>query len=456
MIAFAKDVGVAPQTLLWILNDGNSASKQAISASSSAKAKAGFGESLGRMVAYANRGQSGDSIWSSDAVIEALNLDAKDPSIQQGLNRYHSLATAADIFLTHEDRTLERIVRGGENRPANTPIAGVLVWPPYCLSSDETELNQSFAGGLVRRLLGCLNPLGWNQPQLKSMSFADVITPSALRDGEIDILMSLYDTSARRLAGFDFIHIPGIGAPMGGLKFGIDAGAIAWADVLDPYNSAVKDIEVYVLRNDAGDQLITGSCGYAAGKVTRLPEDESSDPTPENIALALSSLLLARERGDALRNQPFVFVADASLVHAVKLKIDENLINLGKKPAEADNLMKDIKADTDTPVYAIGLAVAANSPRWRKIISDALIDEIFGNMIGVTARSYAKLLASPSTIKLTSLTPELPEHVATDFANRVLKVLNEMAADPKNIIIKANIEERVEDLKKANANLVFL
>jgi hypothetical protein len=448
--AYARSIMIAPATLKKLLDDPPESVLElgVVKSGGHAKGAAGHAESIGRLYGFlVNRGEKLD--FDVQGAARAFGLDTDNVHVQQGLLR----ARPADAFITQNDPTLVRIVRGDSNRPANQVRAGILAWPPY--SSDRRNLEASFAGSMMTRLLGALNPLSWGPPKLESLEFHQVLTPDLLKTGFVDAIFSLYDVASRRIAGFDFIHVPGLSAPLGGLFFGskssdLSKGETRWADLLDPTH--FSDLRVYVVGADAGELLMRGPCAYDAERVEAIgAEDVADGGLDDKIARTLIQAgrsfaeeeVIFREGGGFARPAPFAFVADAGMVERVRARYR------ALAQAEAADLPKAqvLDADGHRPAYPIGIAVSANSERWVAILRNALVRELFVNSGALTAKNYAALLAQPSAIAVGDLGDEIPAHVQLTFTDTVLSELKKFETSPDEAVrrrvmeVQADIQE---------------
>ena len=454
--SYAKELRVAPGTLRSFLEDDIDTLKSKGSirdekGKERPKAVGGRAESVGRIYNFLKAREMRPLPFSDLEAAVAFGLDPENRHVLQGLRRAKE---PTDTFVTQNDDTLKRIESGeGPGRTPNTTVAGILYWPPY--SSDRRKPEDSFAGDMMRRLLGSLNPLEWGPPECISLEFHEILTPDLLKSGRVDAIFSAYDTSARRLSGFEFIHVPGLSAPLGAVCFHtgeLPDEMLKWAHLLDPARS--PHFDVHAVEGDAGQLLLLGACGYEVVNAIA-PEAERNDLLTDRVVetlvenakeyVRLKRLHAAGERDSP--PAPFAFVADAGMVQEVR----DQYQRVAAKHVELERLQtRVLPKDHDRPEYPIGIAVSATSIRWQEILRDAMVRELFINSGPVTARSYAKLLAEPSKISIGDLGPEIPEHVRRTFARAVITALEDASAragpGSKGDDIRKRIREVIVDI----------
>jgi len=442
LAAHAQKIGVAPRVLSMLLGDPDKLAQEPLR---SAKAEMGRAETLGRIYAYLVAADDFAGRHDQEDVVAAFGLDFSKSSVRQGWERALSAVPAvppADPFVTHGDPTIERIVRGSDERPPNVVIAGILDWEPY---TDRTlALEQTFAGKFMRRLLGSLDPSQWTV-RLERLGFGDILTPEGLKNGTVDAIFSVYDLPSRRLAGFDFIRIPGLRAPLSALVFSDRRfGPMTWSTLLDV--DATGDLRVFGVMSDASELLIRGVCRYPDDRVVDIAIDKN-----EGRDRCIAEKLLAEvadfeaKRKDFLAGKascpvPFAFVGDATVVaevegllRAVPRKNDPGSEEETGEPYDQGPVrletITDVAIDDRRPSYHLGVAISANSPRWLSVLKDALVDELFGNAVAVTANSYAEMLAVPSEVEIDTLPKDWSAETRDIFTGKVWKRLRELAQD---------------------------
>jgi hypothetical protein len=413
--AFARKVGVAPNTLLEVMKAEKGQLRRSIDAIGEkpvqrAKRLSGRSESVGRIVQFATDGEQ-DPI-DAEEILKELGLDPTNPNVKQGLSRAREAARSADLFLTHGDLVLERIVRGSGSRKRGEIRIGIASWSAY--SGEGDNLAHLIGAKLMRRLVGCLR-LSKEEPVLVPLSLSESVTVDPIKEGRIDAVFGLYDTPARRLAGFDFIHLPGLAARMGALVFGADE--CRWRDIVDPDERAGADLEVYVIDGEAGDLLVSG-LGYPTGRMHRFEPTRSFSEIAGDLVGSASVLPQSKTA------KPFAFVGDSFMIDQVADQITK-LLATSRVQAPPIQKLDDVgsPAHEGTPHYLIGIGVSANATRWRTILRDTLVSELFGNGRILTARSYARLLLEPSSLTIVPLEPNLRRQAANSFATEVLQEL---------------------------------
>ena len=465
---FARDVQIAPATLQKLLTwtqaelvaefegwmRGKTTAKDGKAPPPSPKAIAGRAESVGRIYGFLVSKARDPGIEIGEFA-SLFGLDPKVSQVGQGLKRGENWAN--DPFVTQDDPTLMRIVTGEGDRERNVVRAGILTWSPY--SDEFGNPKPSFAGRIMTRLLGSLDPLNWGPPHLVSLRFHQILSADMLRNGDLDAIFSLYDLPSRRLAGFDFIHIPGLMAPLDAIAFYSAADVphgLNWTHILDPANAV--GIQTYVVSGDAGHLLVRGACGYPEDRVNPIAAIGDSADLVAVIAKQLveqaqfyrearSHVLSGR---DAPSPSPFVFIADADMANDVLSRFREQAARI----PDLGSMAHEVKEEDRRPQYPIGIAVSANSKRWRDILEDTLIRELFVNAGPQTARQYAELLARPSKVCVGPLGDLIPRSARDRFTADVIRILEEMkesftALPMPEMRIKAHIAKRITDIKKA-------
>lgn len=438
--AFARDIRIAPGTLQVLLADPPEKLRRTFeewsgtlpaedgSKKVSPKAIAGRAESVGRI--YGLLVEAKREPKETEKEFAALfGLDPEDVQVQQGLRRWRESARPKDPFLTQDDATLKMIVSGdGRTRPGEMR-AGILAWAPY--ATDKSNPGSSFAGRIMTRLLGSLHPLKWGPPTLVGMDFHEILSPDMLRDGRVDAIFSLYDLPSRRLAGFEFIHVPGLTAPLGAIAF-FDPrdrpDGLSWSAILDP--ELAPDLKVFVVGEDAAHLLVRGACAYPKSRVEAIPPAGDGEELRDKIAATLLEAarryLGARDRAVRGRSaslpEPFVFIADAAMAQEVLERVE----SLAQGSKELAQLPHEVGSDPRRPRYPIGIAVSAHSGRWRDILQDTMVRELFVNAGPQTARAYAELLSAPSSICVGALGERIPQSAREHFREDVLETLGEL------------------------------
>jgi hypothetical protein len=79
------------------------------------------------------------------------------------------------------------------------------------------------------------------------------------------------------------------------------------------------------------------------------------------------------------------------------------------------------------PNYRLGFAVTGGANRWLQLLKDTQTEELFRNAMNQTTVNYAQLLATAKEdLELISLTPDLSETIAENFATRCASELNKL------------------------------
>lgn len=265
--------------------------------------------------------------------------------------------------------------------------AGVLMWPPFY--EDNEDVVKSWAWEYVSRLIGALNPLWAPKPD----SVADINEAvKGITEGRYDLVFGIYDTPYRRLLGLSFIHLPGLGVPLGALA-GNGAQGLDWRTIT--HNKETSHIEALVIQEEVGHLFLAGACRYTKQDLVVSTESETA-----SIAARFAHQLFLSRSSEV---RP-ILVADKLTCSRVKRELQfgndwkEKDILQGIDVAVLTpqiNLVDFVTEDKNsvTPVYRLGIAYRADAKRWGELLQAAQTEELFRNSLGLTAESYAILLA---------------------------------------------------------------
>jgi hypothetical protein len=421
---YAKRVQVAPQTLAEVIN-----AEPGVYGDLTNKKASGRAGTLERIVRFANAGM--DVPVELFDVLRSLGLAGHEPNVGQGLTR--SVATYVSSeeveFRTHGDIVLKEIERrrlNGDERPIK---AGIYRWAPF-FSPDREDVRDSFAGKLMRRLLGCLSPGRWHEPELQEVGYSTMVNTDSVRTGKLDAAFCMYEIPSRRLEGFDFIRIPGIGGTLGAVAFSFDKEVI-WERIIDRDDlGATEGLRVFVIKDEVGDCFLSGSCDYREGQIQRF--ERSLDFL--NISKGLWQHIEKQLYDRSTYTQPFLFCADVSVAQSVEKELRSLIRTEADSGIRADLNRKVLRISPDplfSPVYPIGIAISGMATRWRDILTDALCTELFMNGGALTAKHYLEMLSlkDASSITIVQLTPDLPYDVAERFSEHVRNALKHWTGD---------------------------
>jgi hypothetical protein len=192
------------------------------------------------------------------------------------------------------------------------------------------------------------------------------------------------------------------------------------------------------LREEAGHLFLAGVCDFREGAGTTGKELVTVDEghTATLAFYFLRAIVESRGIGDSRQR---IFVADmptcrrlfAETRNVPKLLAqhdvhDPKLQVLYQRAADSIQLLPP-NINDPAPVYPIGIAVRADSPRWEELLCTAT-QELFRNSTTLVARSYAKLLrAGHSMLRPLPLESSLvPRYYAKDFADKVFDELKDV------------------------------
>jgi len=296
------------------------------------------------------------------------------------------------VYRGISDPVLEAILtreeKGEDNGKEDGKIrAGVLMWPPFF--EENEDIGKSWAWEYISRLIGALNPL-WTSKPMSVASINDAV--QGITRGQYDLVFGIYDTPYRRLLGLSFIHLPGLGVPLGALA-GNRAEEIDWRTIT--HHKETGRIEALVIQEEVGHLFLAGACGYTKNNLVVSAEAD----TASLAARFAKQLFLSRSS----ETRP-VLVADTLTCDRVKRELQ-----LGNDWKKKDflqgidvavltpqiNMIEFVTEDKNsiTPVYRLGIAYRADAARWGDLLQGAQTEELFRNSLGLTAESYVNLLA---------------------------------------------------------------
>jgi hypothetical protein len=313
--------------------------------------------------------------------------------------------------------------------------AGVLMWPPFF--EDNEDIVESWAWEYVSRLIGALNPLWAPKPE----SVADINEAvKGITEGKYDLVFGIYDTPYRRLLGLSFIHLPGLGVPLGALV-GNGAQGIDWRTIT--HNKETSHIEALVIEEEVGHLFLAGACRYTKQDLVVSTESETA-----SLAARFAHQLFLSSSSEI---RP-ILVADNLTCSRVKRELQSGNdwkrkdILQGIDVAALTPQINKVNFVTDdknsvTPVYRLGIAYRADAKRWGELLQAAQTEELFRNSLGLTAESYATLLAKAED----KLCPLSFEDISPLIRGRFVNLVN----DRHNL--KPDWKEKW-DLRKGNEN----
>jgi len=288
---------------------------------------------------------------------------------------------------------------------------GVLRWPPFF--EDGESLSNSWAWSYTKRLVGSINPIEWTLTPVESRSITDAVEDIGTGKPHADLVFGVYDNSYRRLKGLAFIHLPGIGVPLGIIRRKGDA-AVSW--------DAITNMDVHpraqplalVMSGEVGHLFLRGNCQLAEQNTFPIHDETIK---AEEIAARLCDLL------DENPGRTTIFCADRTQCRNVMRALKGPTLRSRARKVEFEL----VDTDDVAPVYRLGIAVRADADRWIELLRDAQTEELFRNTVGQTARDYATLLARSEDLALLPLEPDISRYVASKFARSCLSHLDRLS-----------------------------
>lgn len=391
----------------------------------------GWAESITRICLYLETDVSGKPLQASD-VVQSYGIPLSGP-VQRAINR---IVTSFHGARGPLDPVLEAIAaRGGRVR------VGVLRWEPFVIDGEDIE--QSWAWKFTEKLIACINP-DWKCDPVELRAIDEAL--SAVRRGHdpCDVVFGIYDTPYRRWRGLDFVHLPGIGVPLGVLYSSEAKASIDWEYLIFPERGgSLSYPNVVVMKDEAGHLFLRGACRYPDSHFRFIGTDAS-----DTAAIAAG---FARNV-DYDRNS--IFVADAVTVARVHreiragsewLKIIEKDVDdearIRRACATVQNLELDENASNFVPYYRLGLSVRAEAERWRNLMLRARDDELFTNAIRIAAQDYATILSRSGQLSVIPAVFTAPTCRLEALARTVRDLLNSSRESKTEQYVKTHIEQ---------------
>lgn len=433
----AQAAGVSTTTLLDVLSGNYATAPDPSDAAIGKKQLRGYAEALTRLAIYAS-------------------LDPETTVKEYGLNP--GLAVVRDAIRTVQ---LRQTIKRGLKDPVLEEIAknkgvvriGVLGWPPFV--DDHEEGKDSWAYDYCKRLIGSMNPR-WQKELIPFDSTTKAIGALLATRNRIDLCFGIYDTTYRRLSGLNFVHLPGLGVPLGAI-YRAGKPELDWEQLINR-RKRQGPIQVVVIREEIGHLFLKGVCDYSEEDLVVV--DEGEEGRIEVFAARYVSALVKEGR----ETVQVAFMADAltcrrvfEVLKSSKAWLDElssedsraqcseaagQLLFLGKyESAEDRNLTP--------PAYRVGIAVPADATRWYELLKSAQIDDMFINAHDLTAELYAQLLMKPLAGYLHDFPfdLDLPREIADKFPGRLYGKLDDFPVPSKSKKKQKEMEERKESAK---------
>ena len=301
---------------------------------------------------------------------------------------------------------------------------GILRWQPFTKYGEP--LANSWAYRYVARLIGSLNPRWNRQAPREFNSINDAIESLTSRVNQPEIVFGIYDTPYRRLRGLRFLHLPGLGIPLGALGHqdsDATTQALSWSSIIRSGRDHGRPIRAVVVDDEVGHLFLMGACGYVdddlvvwKGEMTpELAEvflHEVSEPRGKRVILVADRLTCERVRS---------WLRDPSWIDGAALSESARAV------AREIGFVPD---DRTVPVYRVGLALPSEADRLADLLAVAQSEELFRNARSLTASEYAQLLAQSAEVRPLPLRPDLPQFEADAFAEECVYALGKLLEDP--------------------------
>lgn len=321
---------------------------------------------------------------------------------------------------------------------------GILAWKPFTeswerMSGDvptglqesnvQQEITKTWAYRYMRGLLGAVNPHFEKGPTKVFRTIAGALDAVLTRNPEkqCDAVFGIYDTPFRRQLGLKFIHLPGLGVPLGAVEISSPVKSIpmTWNDIVHP--SELQPLKALVIDDEAGHLFLKGICSYDENPSVQLRS--SLADSPKEIA----QFCISESANRAGRR--VLFIADRLTCNAVR----EELKRVGTVTSHF------VGHSRLTPVYRVGIAIRADDQQWAELLESTQTEEVFRNAHQFTADAYFDLLLNrvshPSDILPLPFEPDLPPAVARRFSRYLLRRIAEVSSKSKN--------DRIDPLLKA-------
>lgn len=383
-----------------------------------ARTRSGLAESLTRLAIYLK-------VEFADAIAE-FGLSYTDPAVKNGVER--ALRTAQRPQMV-DDYTLNEMELARLESMAEecTMTVGILDWAPLHDMKDE---HWPFGKTFMRRLIHSINPFWTFDPKtVRGIGKAIdgmVADERQANEPRYHVVFGLYATAFRRQSGLDFVSVPGLSIELGAIA----ARGMNWREIIDPPGR--KPVAL-VLEREAGFHLLRGASDYRPADVLTVVER-----APDRIA---AELLLAAQKP---RDQDVIFVADAFTCAEVLAAIKSNAWSASWPsgrgyPTEAQIEQYRFVIDGDekdgerwAPRYEVSIAVRADSPRLRELLTAAICVDMFDHARLATAQLYQDLFAAADPKHLVldeiSFASSLGSRRALRFADAWEKVVTDALA----------------------------
>ena len=267
--------------------------------------------------------------------------------------------------------------------------------------------GHSFLGAYVSGLIGAIRPDC--RITVTTGGEADLTGRLTGSGPELDMVAGVADTLRRRMAGLDFVDIPGIKIRLSAIclrRREMEAMPPRWLEAVSPAIS--RDNKYMVLGDDLAARFLKGQCGVAEENlIMREPGDlcEAADTLVRESSLWESSM--HQERW-------VILVGDEETCFAVGRTLEER-----EDFRRAYSVERLSKFPQDLPAFQVAIALPAWSQEIRDLLRAATGLELIGSGGAHTAHLYAGLLAGAfmkrNLVNLINPSISNGPHILTDF-----------------------------------------
>ena len=300
-------------------------------------------------------------IMGDDAVAAAISRAARDAARPQ----------------IHPDRALSDIAIRASTDPQGSPVvkAGILAWEPFHRAGEESSFGRQYLEALLRSV----NP-NWRIEYHDLETIDEAINALVSPPVKCDLIFGLYDLPYRRQEGLDFVPIPGISVSLGAIV-SEQLSSFDWPSLL--YQTANTPLAM-VMKEEAGYHILVGSSGYANNNL--LIQDHHS------LHDLASDLLKQWSYFEASRGRSVCLVADAFSCRGVLEEISHLLTHSPPNLDQPAPRFRLLERDTAwTPAFELGVALRADSTRFKSLLNFATRQSLFHHGLLRTAGLYLDL-----------------------------------------------------------------
>ena len=198
------------------------------------------------------------------------------------------------------------------------------------------------------------------------------------------IVAGVTNTLALRMAGLDFVGLPGLKIRLSALALRKKPDRMSpptWTEAVSP--GLWRDNKYLVAQQGLAYHFLRGQCGLTE---ENLIVRETRDPA--EIAETLSREAALWE-SSIHQERWVILVDDEETCHGVRLALS------GRDDVRRDFVVEELQGiPEDFPAYQIGIAVPARDREIRDLLKAATMIDLFGSGRAHTARLYANLIAA--------------------------------------------------------------